>query len=67
MLATHTKRMTYAGKHGLVAWPEGRRLRAFKFVLPGMHTIECRGPSGLLPSRGLEVAIGRDTPVFWGP
>jgi hypothetical protein len=48
-------------------WPEGRRLRAFKFVLPGMHTIECRGPSGLLFSRRLEVVIGRDTPIFWGP
>jgi len=48
-------------------WPEGRRLRAFRFVPPGLHTIECRGRAGLLFQRRLEVAIGRDTPLLWGP
>jgi hypothetical protein len=48
-------------------WPEGSSLHASRFVPPGMHTIECRGPSGVLFSRRLEVAIGRDTPIFWGP
>jgi hypothetical protein len=49
-------------------WPEGSRLHASRFVPPGMHTVECRGPSGgVLFSRRLEVAIGRETPIFWGP
>jgi len=48
-------------------WREGRTFRAFKFVAPGMHTVECRSSSGVLFSRTVEVELGRDTPVFWGP
>ena len=48
-------------------WPEGRTLKASKLVSPGMHAVECRAPSGVLFSRRLEVAIGRDTPLYWGP
>jgi len=49
-------------------WPEGKTLHAYRFVPPGMHTVECRGSSGnAFFSRKLEVAIGRETPLFWGP
>jgi hypothetical protein len=48
-------------------WPEGRTFRAFKFVAPGTHTVECRSSSGVLFSRTAEVELGRDTPVYWGP
>ena len=48
-------------------WPEGRTFRAFKFVAPGTHTVECRSSSGVLLSRTVEVELGKDTPLFWGP
>ncbi len=50
------------------AWPEGKKLKATRFVKPGMHTVECRAPSGAtLFSRQLQVVVGRDTPLYWGP
>jgi hypothetical protein len=50
------------------AWPEGKKLKAFQFVKPGMHTVECRATSGApLFSRRLEVVVGKDTPLYWGP
>ena len=48
-------------------WPEGRTFRAFKFVAPGTHTVECRSSSGVLFSRTVEIELGKDTPIFWGP
>ena len=48
-------------------WSEGRTFRAFRFVAPGTHTVECRSSSGVLFSRTVEVELGRDTPLFWGP
>lgn len=48
-------------------WPEGRIRLAWKFVLPGKHSIECRSPDGVVFERTIEVEIGRDTPIFWGP
>lgn len=48
-------------------WPEGRTYLAWKFVSPGKHSIECRSSDGIIFNRMLEVEIGRDTPVLWGP
>jgi hypothetical protein len=48
-------------------WPEGRTFRAFRFVAPGRHTIECRSTAGVISGRTVDVEPGQDTPVYWGP
>jgi hypothetical protein len=48
-------------------WPEGGAVGARIAVPPGMHQAICRAASDVGFSRTLEVAAGRETPLYWGP